>query len=125
MNGRLAGLHHRHGHARRIAGAARGGIDPTDAGAKGLKIPQFGLSVVPRPGGDGMEVTELEPNGLAAEHGFKPADIILEVAGKKVATTGDLRTAIQAAEKSGKRTVLVRMKTGDATRYVTLPIYRG
>ena len=72
-----------------------------------------------------MEVTELEPNGPAAEHGFKPGDIILEVAGKKVATTGDLRTAIQAAEKSGKRTVLVRMKTGDATRYVTLPIHRG
>jgi serine protease Do len=92
---------------------------------KGSKIPQFGLSVVPRPGGDGMEVTELEPNGPAAEHGFKPGDIILEVAGKKVATTGDLRTAIQAAEKSGKRTVLVRMKTGDATRYVTLPIHRG
>jgi predicted polyphosphate/ATP-dependent NAD kinase len=37
----------------------------------------------------------------------------------------DVRNAIQAVEKSGRRTVLMLVKSGDATKYITLPVSRG
>jgi serine protease Do len=51
--------------------------------------------------------------------------VILEVSGKKVGSAGDVRNAVQAAEKSSRRTVLMRVKSGDSTKYVTLPVGRG
>ena len=100
-------------------------VTPNTQEPRGTNIPQLGLAVAPRTGGDGVVVTNVDPEGAAAEHGFNTGDVILEVAGKKVGRAGDLRNAVQAAEKSHKRTVLMRVKSGDATKYVTLPIGRG
>jgi serine protease Do len=94
-------------------------------GPKGTKIPQFGLAVAPRAGSGGVVVTDLDANGPATDYGFEVGDVILEVAGKKVSNVGEIRDAIQAAEKSGRRTMLMRVKSGDASRYVTWPVARG
>ncbi len=51
--------------------------------------------------------------------------MILEVAGKAVSTPGDVRTAIAGAKSGGKRTVLLRVKRGDNTRFVALPVGNG
>ena len=53
-------------------------------------VPRLGLTLAPAgqvagSGKEGVVVTDVDPNGLAAEHGFKTGDVILEVAGKKVA----------------------------------------
>ena len=92
---------------------------------KSGNIPQLGLTVAPKAGSEGVVVTDVDADGTAAEHGLKTGDVILDVGGKKLATAADLRTAIQAAEKSGKRTVLMRVRSGTSARYVTLPIGRG
>ena len=92
---------------------------------RGGSIPQLGLTVAPKAGTEGVVVTNVDPDGAAAEHGFRTGDVILEVAGRKVANAGDVRNAVQAAEKSSRRTVLMRVKSGDATKYVTLPVGRG
>jgi len=68
---------------------------------------------------------QCESDGLAAEYGFKTGDVILEMAGKKVASAAEVRNAIAAAEKSGKRTVLLRLKSGDNARYLTVPLRHG
>ena len=70
-------------------------------------------------------MTDVDADGTAAEHGLKTGDVILDAGGKKLATAADLRNAVQAAEKSGKRTVLMRVKSGTSARYVTLPVGRG
>jgi serine protease Do len=70
-------------------------------------------------------VTEVDPNGLASEHGFKTGDVILDVGGKKVTTPADVRNAISDAHKNGKRTVLMRLKSDDATKFVAIPIARA
>jgi len=98
-------------------------VTPNTREPRGTNIPQLGLAVAPKAGG--VVVTDLNPDGLAAEYGFKTGDVILEMAGKKVGSAGDVRNAIEAAQKSGKRTVLLRVKSGDATSYVTLPVGRG
>ena len=67
----------------------------------------------------------MDADGTAAEYGLKTGDVILDVGGRKLATAADLRDAVGAAEKSGKRTVLMRVRSGTSTRYVTLPTGRG
>jgi serine protease Do len=73
-------------------------------------------------GDKGVVVTGVEPTGPAAEHGFKTGDVILEVAGKQVAKPADVRGALAAARQQGKRDVLLRVKTAEATRFVALPL---
>jgi len=74
---------------------------------------------------EGVVVTNVDPDGPAAERGFKPGDVILEVGGKAVSTPADVRNALNDARKDGKRTVLMRVKSGDTSRFVALPAGRG
>ena len=67
-------------------------------------------------------VTGVDSSGVAADHGFSTGDVILEVAGKSVSTPADVRKAIASARTDGKRSVLVRVKSGDNTRFVALPV---
>ena len=48
-------------------------------------------------GQKGVVVTAVDPDGPAAEHGFKTGDVILNVGGKAVANAGDVRSALIAA----------------------------
>ena len=101
-----------------------------DATPTGSDVPKLGLTLAPAGqvagrGSDGVVVTNVDPNGVASEHGFKTGDIILEVGGKKVATPVDVRNAIGDAQKDGKRTVLMRMKSDDATKFVAIPLARA
>jgi serine protease Do len=70
-------------------------------------------------------VTSVDDDGAAAEYGLKIGDVILEAEGRKTVGAADLRVAVQAAEKGGKRTVLMRVRSGTTARYVTLPVGRG
>jgi serine protease Do len=89
--------------------------------------PKLGLSLAPASkvaGSDteGVVVTGVDPSGPAADHGVKTGDVILEVGGKTVSTPADVRKALGDAHTSGKRTVLMRVKSGEATRFVAIPI---
>jgi serine protease Do len=70
-------------------------------------------------------VTAIDPNGLASDHGLKSGDVILEVAGAKVASVADVRKAVSEAQKSGKHAVLLRVKSDDATKFVAIPFARA
>jgi serine protease Do len=91
---------------------------------EGTDVPHLGLSLAPgsAEGADqGVVVTGVEPNGPAADQGFKSGDLILEVAGKKVSTPNDVTKAVHEAKGGGKHAVLMRVKSGDQTRFVALP----
>jgi serine protease Do len=96
-----------------------------DKDTKQTKIPQLGLAVAPKAGTEGVVITSVDDDGAAAEYGLKIGDVILEAGGRKAVGAADLRNAVQAAEKVGKRTVLMRVRSGTAARYVTLPVGRG
>jgi serine protease Do len=104
---------------------ARGAATPDSSGPEGTDVPRLGLTVVPAgqvagSGSEGVVVTEVDPNGIASDQGVKTGDVILEVGGKKVANPSDVRSALREAQKEGKRTILMRVKSGDATRFVAL-----
>ena len=104
---------------------ARATTMPDSSGPEGTDVPRLGLTVVPAgqvagSGSEGVVVTEVDPNGIASDQGVKTGDVILEVGGKKVANPADIRSALKDAQKDGKRTILMRVKSGDATKFVAL-----
>ena len=101
-----------------------------DEGDSGADLGKLGLTLAPAArvagaGAEGVVITEVDSSSVAADHGFSTGDVILEVAGKSVSTPTDVREVITTARTQGKRTVLVRVKKGDNTRFVALPLGRG
>lgn len=101
-----------------------------ERGAPGREDMMLGLQLAPAAsvagsGSDGVVVTRVMPDGPAAERGFKTGDVILEVAGKPVKNPADVRKAVEDARKDNKRTVLMRVKSGEGTRFVALPAGRA
>jgi serine protease Do len=84
-------------------------------------LAKLGLTLRPAHGQDGVVVAEVDPDGAAADKGLKQGDVILEVAGKSVNRPADVVDAIDAAKSGGKKSVLVRVKSNDGERYLTLP----
>ena len=111
---------------------AKADNDNGDKGSptRGTDVPKLGLTVAPAnsvagAGKDGVVVTEVDPASAAAERGFKEGDVILEVAGKSVATASDVRDAIKAAASDNKNSVLMRVKSGGSSRFVAVPLAKG
>jgi serine protease Do len=70
-------------------------------------------------------VTQVDADGPAAAQGFRTGDVILDVAGQRVTSPDEVRKAIADARTGGKRTVLLRVKSGDNTRFLAVPVGRG
>ena len=103
---------------------------PVDEGDSGADLGKLGLTLAPAArvagaGAEGVVITGVDSGGVAADQGFATGDVILEVAGKSVSTPTEVREVITTARTQGKRTVLVRVKKGDNTRFVALPLGRG
>jgi serine protease Do len=111
---------------------AKADNDNSDRGStsRGTDVPKLGLTVAPAnsvagAGKEGVVITEVDPKSAAAERGFKEGDVILEVAGKSVASAGDVRDAISSARNESKNSVLMRVKTGGQSRFVAVPLAKG
>jgi serine protease Do len=102
----------------------------SDDGDNSADLGKLGLTLAPAArvsgsGSEGVVVTGVDSNGVAADHGFSTGDVILEVAGKSVSTPADVRDVVSSARTDGKRSVLMRVKKGDNTRFVALPLGNG
>ena len=98
------------------------GSNQSDSKTGALGLTLAPASQVQGAGETGVVVTDVNPNGPAAEHGFQTGDIILDVAGKSVKTPSDVRKAVGEARKGGKHAILMRVKSKQGTRFVALPI---
>ena len=97
---------------------------------KGIDVPHLGLTLAPagkadNAGKEGVVITKVEPKSAAADRGLKKGDVILEVAGKNVTKPGDVGDALEAARTDKKSSVLMRLRSGDASRYVAVPLANG
>jgi serine protease Do len=115
------------------AKAANADTDNNDRGksANGnVTVPNLGLTLAPAnsvagAGKEGVVVTDVDPNSPSAERGFKEGDVILEVAGKLVSNPSEVRDAITTARNEKKNSVLVRVKSGDSSRFIAMPVAKG
>jgi serine protease Do len=73
-------------------------------------------------GNRGLIVIGIDPFGRAADLGIEAGDIILEVGGKAVQTPDDVRNALNQARDAGRHAALMRLKSGDAMRFVAVPL---
>ena len=107
---------------------AKADIDAEGKSAtQGTDVPRLGLTVAPAgkvdgAGKEGVVVTKVDPKSAAADRGLKKGDVILEVAGKSVENAGDVREALEAARTDKKTSVLMRLRSGDASHYVAVPL---
>lgn len=65
----------------------------------------------------GLVVTEVDPNGAAAEEGIARGDVILEINKKPVSTIEDVQSAL---EKAGDRPILLLVTRKGQTIYLTI-----
>src|SRR5262249_44176615 len=99
--------------------------EPETTGRGGT--PDLGLTLapadsIPGAGNAGVVVTEVDPNGRAAEQGFARGIVIVEVSGRPVNAPADVSDAISDARSHGKQTVLMRVRLGDTRRFVAVEI---
>ena len=95
-----------------------------DADAKAANAPvDVGLTLAPAPteAGQGVIVMEVDPDGTAADR-LEIGDVIVDVGGHAVKSPIEVERLLNEAQKAGKRLAVIRVKTGTALRFVTLPI---
>jgi serine protease Do len=101
---------------------ARANVGDREDQATNTDVPRLGLKLAPvKGGGEGVMVTSVDPNGTAGDR-VKSGDVILDVNGKTVSSPNDVTKALSDARAGGKRSVLMRVKSGQATRFVAIPL---
>ncbi|MFG1317624.1 Do family serine endopeptidase [Xanthobacter autotrophicus] len=109
--------------------AARSGAPQSEDDATGgnKDLPRLGLQLAPSKsvqgaGGEGVVVTGVDPNGAAAQRGFKTGDVILKVGDKAVSTPKDVRDGLAAAKAENRKAVLIQVKSGEGVRFVAITL---
>jgi serine protease Do len=109
---------------KELAKAETGKAEPE---AKGTEMDQLGLTVAPGAGADkdGVVITNVDSGSDAAQKGIRSGDVILEVGGLAVKRPDDVANGVKEATKLGRKAVLIRLKSGDQTRFVALQLKKG
>ena len=92
--------------------------EPSSLASYGLELAP--AAAVPGAGKTGVVVADIDPDGAGAQKGLRTGDVILEAAGKPVSTPAQVVAAINEARAEGQKAVLLRVKSGEATRFVAL-----
>ena len=103
------------------ARAESGGFD------KRGELSGLGVEVAPAAdirgaGPEGLVVTDIDPNGAAAQKGLRRGDVILEAGGKVVNARSELSAAIDGARKEGRKSILLRVKSADGTKFIAVSV---
>jgi serine protease Do len=91
----------------------------TDLEALGLKL---SAGKTPR---DGVSIVEVDSNSDAALKGLRAGDVIIEVSSLPVASVDDVSKGLAEASKLGRRALLLRVRSGDQTRFVAVQLKKG
>jgi serine protease Do len=88
----------------------------------GLRLAPAAVSGSHAGTGPGAVVTAIDPAGLAAGHGIDLSDVILDVANQAVESPDDVDRLVANAQGAGKQSVLVRIRSGETTQFIPLPL---
>ena len=67
-------------------------------------------------------ISDVENGSDAAAKGLKNGDFILEIQGVPVANPGDVEAGVKKAKDLGRKAVLLRVKSGEAVRFVAVQL---
>lgn len=102
---------------------------PNDAS----ETPRLGLAVAPlddalrdrfniEQADGGVVIVDVDKNGVAAEKGLRPGDVIRQVAGQPVKMPSDVTKAVRKADDDERKAVLFLINRNGNNRYVALPL---
>ena len=99
---------------------------PTDIAGLGLKLAPLNQDTRDKfqVGADqkGVVVTDVSPDGAAADRGVKPGDIIVEVQQEPVSSPADVQDRVDRTRKQNRKSVLMLIQSQDGLRWVPLPL---
>ena len=93
---------------------------PSEPSILGLTLAP--ASAVAGAGDEGVVVVEIDPSSRAAESGLQTGDIVLDVGRHVVKTPADVRKIVDESHAQSKHAILMRIKRGDTTSFVAIPI---
>jgi len=108
-----------------MPGATQEARADTNAPASADVLEGFGLTVTPAEDGKGLVVTDVDPNGDAAERGIQAGDVIVAVNSSEVNSAADMQKAVKAASDAGRKAVLLQVERDSASRFIALPVAEG
>ncbi len=73
----------------------------------------------------GVIVTEVKPDGAAAERGIRPGDVVLEVGLEEVSTPADVVNKIAEATEASRKSVLLLVDRAGDQRFIAVEIDQG
>jgi len=99
---------------------------PTDISGLGMKLApitpelkdKFQLNAKQK----GVVITEVAPNGTAADRGLKPGDVVVEVQQAEVTTPADVQKRIDAVRNENRKSVLLLIQRQDGLQWVPLSL---
>ena len=117
---------------QQLASADSKGGKPEDT-AKPTAIAGLGLSLAPitpeakdkyqlGASQKGVVVTEVTPDGPAANRGLKPGDVIVEVQQEPVSTPADVQSRVDSVRKQNRKSVLMLIQRQDNLQWVPVPL---
>ncbi len=70
----------------------------------------------------GVVITEVKPDGAAADKGLRAGDLIVEASQEAVKSPADLAQKVDAARKAGRKTLLLLVQNEAGLHFVPLPV---
>jgi len=70
----------------------------------------------------GVVITDVDQDGVAADRGLKPGDVIVEVQQSEVTSPDDVKKKIEGQRSQDRKSVLMLIQGRDGMRYVPLPL---
>jgi serine protease Do len=70
----------------------------------------------------GVVVTEVTPDGAAAQRGLKPGDVIVEVQQEAVHSPAEVQEKVDRVRKTNRRSALFLIQQPDGMHYIPLPL---
>ena len=86
---------------------------------------RLGLAVAPTPGGAGLAVISVTPDGAAARGGLRPGDVIREANRRPVASPAAFDAALAEAEAAGRDVLLLLIERRGTPMFRAAPLAVG
>jgi serine protease Do len=88
-------------------------------------LASLGITVSPAEDGNGLSVTDVDPDSDAAARGLKSGQKILSVNNQKVSSAAEVGKVIEQARKDGRTRALFQVEVDGSSRFIALPIDQG
>ncbi len=95
--------------------------EPSPGAEPETALGKLGLELEAAKGG-GVKIVSVEEDSAAAQRGLQEGDVIVDAGGKEVGKPADVVAALDEARNSGRKSVLLRIRSNQSVRFVALPV---